>query len=597
MFATLVKMNSAEVAAQLQRIVSSRFFAASPRLIAFLRHVVEKSHAGQTESLKEYVIGVEVFERGENFDPRMDNIVRIQAAKLRSKLVEYYAADGQSDSIIIEIPKGGYAAELRSRTIAVSAASAPDASRSRIAVLPFVNMSSDPDNEYFSDGLTEEIINRLSSLPGLQVVARTSAFSFKGRQEDLRDIGRNLNVSVVLEGSVRRAGAQLRVTAQLINVDSGFHLFSRTYDRELRDIFQLQDELAETVAREIDPTAQPLSDSRSSVVARNTANLEAYNAYLRGVFAMSSKFADLETCIAYFRQSLSLDPEYAAAWAGMSHVYFLLAWFYRAPSEIVMPLSREAALKSVALDPHSALGLHSLATAECVLEWQWASAEARFLRAISLQPSIAIGYIEYVVFCLIPQLRFEEARDIIERGLTLDPFNPLLHAVAIHIYGRLGRPEQAMRQYSIALRVAPEYPPISVAAGMSHEWNGDLGAAIAMYRKACQLSGDAPYPLSCLAHALAVDGNHAETRRLLRKLEAGPIVASSDLARVYCGLRDSSETLRHLETAARTKCIYLLRITGDPRFDWLLPEPRFRAVLQTMGLPVPEEPFQSLQEG
>ncbi len=580
-------MNPTAVGAQLERILASKLFSASPRLAAFLRYVVTTR---ETDSLKEYAIGVEVFERGTDFDPRMDNIVRIQAAKLRSRLVEYYAGEGATDPIVIHIPKGSYAPELRALEETVPAQQQkPPPDRSRIAVLPFVNMSSDPENEYFSDGLTEEIINRLAAIPTLQVVARTSAFSFKGRNEDVREVGRKLNVGVVLEGSVRKAGTQIRVTAQLIDVGNGFHLFSYTYDRELRDVFELQDELAGAVAGELAPSdyQQPPASPRGRIT--RTRNLDAYHAYLRGLFAMSSRFADLDTCIQCFREALSLDPGYAAAWAGMAHGYFLLAWFYRAPFQIVMPLSREAALKCVALDPDSAIGLHSLATAECVLEWQWASAEARFTRALAQQPSVAIGYIEFVVFCLIPQLRFEQSREIVEKSLALDPFNPLLHAVAIHIYGRLGRYEDAIRQHSTALRIAPGYPPIAVAAGMAHEWNGHADLAIDMYRQSCELSDNAPYPLSCLAHALASKGGPAavEARGLLEKLKAGPIVAASDLARVYCGFRDVQQTLRYLEQAAKSKCMYLLRITGDPRFDWLLPEPRFRAILHQMGLPLP----------
>lgn len=574
-------MTPAEVGTQVDRILASSFFAASPRLTAFLRHIVEKFQAGELDSLKEYTIGVEVFERGARFDPRIDNIVRIQAAKLRSKLIEYYSADGQSDPIIIHMPKGGYVPELRIREKPVRVISQP-LSRSRIAVLPFVNMSSDQENEYLSDGLTEEVINRLASVPGLSVVARTSVFRFKGQSKDIRELGRDLNVGVVLEGSIRKAGTRLRVTAQLIEVENGFQLFSQTYDRELSDVFQLQDELAETVAKEIAPATAPLGSN-----SQKTPSLEAYYEYLRGLFAMSNKFLDLDACIECFRGSLTFDPEYHAAWAGMSHGYFLLAWFYRAHFEIAMPLSREAALKSVMLNPDSALGLHSLATAECVLEWQWASAEARFTRGIALQPSLAIGYIEYAVFCLVPQLRFKEALAIIEKGLALDPFNPLLHAVAIHMHGRLGDHEQAMRQYSIALRVAPEYPPISITAGMSHEWNGDRDEAIELYRRSCSLSDDAPFPLSSLAHAVAMRGDHREANRLLKKLKTGPIVAASDLARVYCGLQDKSQTVHYLEVAARSKCMYLLRVTGDPRFDWLLTQPRFRAILHTMGLPLP----------
>ena len=261
-------MAPADVGAQLERILSSRHFASSPRLTAFLRYVVTRSQSSETESLKEYAIGVEVFRRGAEFDPRLDNIVRIQAARLRSRLVEYYAAEGDADPIIISIPKGGYAPETMTRSAPPTIA-APVTDRSRVAVLPFVNMSSNPENEYLSDGLTEEIINRLAGLPGLHVVARTSVFSFKGRNEDLRIVGRKLNVGVILEGSIRAAGTRLRVTAQLVDVESGFRLFSRSYDRELSDVLELQDEVAEAVAGEI----APATERRSAAVSEPSISM------------------------------------------------------------------------------------------------------------------------------------------------------------------------------------------------------------------------------------------------------------------------------------------------------------------------------------
>jgi len=229
-------MTPGEVNAQLEKILSSPQFSQAAGLSRFLRFVVEAAQAGQP--VKEYPIGVEVFNRGKDFDPRIDTIVRVQAAKLRSKLLEYYSSAGMEDLIVISLPKGGYAPEIRQRLPATPAITPPlPPDRSRIAVLPFVNMSSDPENEYFSDGLTEELINRLARVPSLQVVARTSVFCFKGRNEDLRDLGAKLNVGTVMEGSVRKAGDQIRVTAQLIDVQSGYHVFSQTYRRELKNIF------------------------------------------------------------------------------------------------------------------------------------------------------------------------------------------------------------------------------------------------------------------------------------------------------------------------------------------------------------------------
>jgi serine/threonine-protein kinase len=233
------------VKAQLESVLKSPLFGSSRRLSDFLRYVVEGTLDNRVGELKEYQIGVEVFERSRDFDPRVDPIVRVEAAKLRAKLLEYYSTDGARDQWVITIPRGAYVPSFQ-RKDSSSSEKAPDAS---IAVLPFLNISDDPANEYFSDGLTEELINSLATVPELRIAARTSCFYFKGKNEDIRDIGSKLNVRTVLEGSVRKAENQLRITAQLINVADGYHLWSHTYKREMQDIFAVQEEIANSVRR------------------------------------------------------------------------------------------------------------------------------------------------------------------------------------------------------------------------------------------------------------------------------------------------------------------------------------------------------------
>jgi TolB-like protein/Tfp pilus assembly protein PilF len=571
-----------DVEEQLSRILSSPVFTQATRLKSFLRYIVEATQSGRAETLKEYSIGVEVFDRGKDFDPRIDNIVRIQAAKLRSKLLEYYSSGGASDRIVISIPKGSYIPKIEYRhTVKPAAPAATE--RSRIAVLPFVNMSADPENEYFSDGLTEELINRLASIPSLQVVARTSAFRFKGLNEDLREVGAKLNVGTVLEGSVRRAGDQLRMTAQLIDVQSGYHLFSRTYQREYKDIFELQDELAQSVVSEILPHS---GVAPNFSIHTRTGNLDAYNAYLRGMYALGSQFADLRKCLERFREALSLAPAYAPAWAGLAHGYFLLAWFYRETPDIALPLSREASVRTLALDPDSAAGLSSMAAVDCATQWRWESAEVFFRKAIALQPALVQSYMLFVFCCLIPQRRLLEAQETLERALSVDPFNPLLHAAAIDVLGRSGRCADAMGQHRLALNIAPEYAPISAAAGLAHEWCGHLPEAIAEYRKTCELSQNAPYPLSCLGHALAVAGETAEAHDVLERLHQSNAQTAADVARIHVGLRNTEDALRWLEIAVEQRSMYLLRVAGDPRFDCLSSKPQFQTLMRRMQLPV-----------
>jgi len=238
------------VLAHTERILSSSLFSRSsvlPRLLTFL---VESTLAGKAQELKEYRLGVEVFERGPGFDPRIDPIVRVQAAKLRARLAEYYAGEGRHDTLVISIPRGTYIPVFTPKDAPDDAGKAPAAPAS-IAVLPFVSVSGDVDNEYFCDGLTEELIHALTYMPGWRVAARTSVFAFKNAAKDVREIGAQLGVRTVLEGSVRKAGSQVRATAQWIEVATGYHLLSRTYLRELKDVFALQEELASVVVTEI----------------------------------------------------------------------------------------------------------------------------------------------------------------------------------------------------------------------------------------------------------------------------------------------------------------------------------------------------------
>lgn len=571
------------VAAQLARILASPQFARAERISRFLRLAVEAAARQRRDSLKEYRIGVEVFDRGTDFDPRVDPIVRVQAAKLRSKLLEYYTSGGARDPLIVSIPKGSYTAEIKPRGAdgKVAPAAAPMAERSRIAVLPFVNMSADSENEYFSDGLTEELINRLTSIPELRVVARTSAFRFKGRNEDVRDVGAQLNVDAVMEGSVRKAGDRLRVTAQLIDVRSGYHLFSKTYEREFKGIFELQDELAQSVVDEI---VRDGSGRAPQSVHTTATNLDAYNLYLRGMYALSNRFDDLQQCIALLREALAIDPRQASAWAGLAYAYWALGWFFLMPWNEAMPLSREAALRTLELDPQSAHGHSSLGIVECGFDWNWASGEAHFRRAIELQPGLAIVYPFYAFACLLPQSRLAEACSIVGRGLSLDPFNPLFHGIAIFVLAHANRCEEALRQYTLGLEVDPRFPPILAAGAIALERLGRLDEAIAIYRRVCELTQDRPAPLSLLGHALALCGARDEAQSIVRRLLERPLAYDLDVARIYSGLRDADRTIEHLRRAVSSRDIHLLTVPTDARFDWLRCDLRFRKVLQPMHL-------------
>jgi TolB-like protein len=550
--------------------------ALTPKAYAVLRYLVERAGRLVTQDELLDAVWPSTF---------------VQPEVLKSQILDVRAAlgDRPKDPLYIEtVPRRGYrfiaaVHEVQSVVTGQMPVPPPEAStkrpdRTRIAVLPFVNMSSDPDNEYFSDGLTEEIINRLACIGSLQVVARTSAFRFKGVHEDVRAIGAQLDAGSVLEGSVRHSGDQLRVTAQLIDVESGYHLFSQ---REFRDVFELQDDIAQVVAAEIAPAGEP---GPLQTLKSRTANLNAYNAYLRGTHVMSNRFTGASDSLAYFREALELDPLFAPAWAGMSRAYFTQGWFYLAAPNEMMQLSRMAALKALEVDPDSAMGLSCLASVECAVDWAWDRAAKRFRRALELQPGLAEGYQDYAHLCLLPQLHLEPACEASEKAVSLDPLNPWLQAGLIYCYGRAGRLADAIRRHSLAVNVAPDYGPIAAAMGVSYEWNGEPGTAIPLYRLCCDQTANAPYALSCLGHALGVTGQHEEAQEVLMRLEALPTRWPAEEARIQGGLRRTEETLRLLDQAADQRALYLLRTVGDPRFDWLLGNSRYQALLARMGL-------------
>lgn len=579
-------MKHEAVSAQLARILASPQFAHSERLSRFLKLAVEVAQEGQP--LKEYRIGVDVFDRGKSFDPRTDPIVRVQAAKLRSKLLEYYAGGGANDALVISVPKGSYAAEIRAAeraaapthtTAAGAERPAKDAASTRVAVLPFVNMSAEQDNEHFADGLTEELINRLAQVQTLQVVARTSAFRFKNRRQDLREVGALLNVGSVVEGSVRRAGDQIRVTAQLIDVASGYHQFSRTYQRQFSDVFALQDELAQAVVDEITTGGAGAARIKPAI---QPADVKSYVIYQRAMHALGLPFGDFSRAESLFREVLAIDPKFAPAWGGLAHTYWLMTWYRQMPAAESMPLCKEAALRTLELDPSGAIGHCSLGVVESGFEWDWASAEARFERAIELQPGLALNYPFYAIGCLLPQRKTEKALAMIDHSLTLDPFNPLFVAIAAFIYFCAGRYDEVHRLHALGKDLHPAAPPTAPMEAFAKEVEGRYDEAIEDYRGSNGLGLELT---SHLGHALAQVGRVDEARACLARLAESPAPKPVEMARVHMGLREADEALRWLAVAVEQRAVHLLAVPPDPRFEWLRSDPGYERVMRPMALP------------
>jgi len=326
-----------------------------------------------------------------------------------------------------------------------------------IAVLPFVNMSSDPEQEYFSDGITEEILNRLAKIRELQVAARTSVFSFKGQNQDVRKIGELLGVGTILEGSVRRDGEQVRITAQLIRTSDGFHLWSETYDRKLENIFAIQDDIASQIATalEISLGINVIEDSGSAKLV----NPQVYDLYLRARALHRNRGEGLLEAVRLFRQALDIDPDYAPAWAGLAHSYNVIT-YYISKQQLAgigdpIELSLAATQQALKLDPELATALHAMAN-NLLDQNEWAEAQDYYERALQLDPD-STDIMEDYSNMLLYSMQLDAALKVADRMIDLDPFVPIFQQVAADMYDTAGDYEKRDKHIKTLMSIAPDF--------------------------------------------------------------------------------------------------------------------------------------------
>ena len=456
--------------------------------------------------------------------------------------------------------------------------------RPSIAVLPFVNMSPDPDDEYFSDGITEEITNALTQVEDLRVAARTSAFKFKGKSDDLREVGDKLGVARVLEGSVRRAGKRLRITAQLVNVEDGYHLWSERFDRELDDVFAIQDEIATAIAERMRGKDSP---TRQSVrVKQPTRNLEAYDLYLKGRFHWEQRGEGLRKGLEYFEKALSLDPDFALAHVGVADACCLLTMYSLVRAREAMHQAKAAAQRALEIDPTLAGAENALGFVAAFYEWDWQGAEEHFGRALTLDPFYAPAYYWKAVY-LACRGRFEEALEHIERALELDPLGVppnFLRGFVLMAAGRLHEANQTLREF------AHKEPNSFVShrmLGLSFLLLSQPEDAIRELEIATTLSNRHPWPVGDLAQAYAATGRTEEAEALFQELldrARREYVAPVQLSWAAAALGRKDEALRFLEEACAERdsqllFIGVLRSPGDFSED-----PRFREILRRVGI-------------
>ena len=448
-----------------------------------------------------------------------------------------------------------------------------------IAVLPFANMSGDKDNEYFSDGLAEEILNALTKLPELRVVARTSAFAFRGKDQDIRGIGETLGATHVLEGSVRKAGNRVRVTAQLIGIRDGCHLWSERYDREMTDIFAIQDEISEAIVN-------VLKLKLARTVRRPVAPA-AFEAYLRGRYFWNKRTeSDLNRSIEYFNQALALDPGYALAHAGLADAFIVLGVFgLRAPSD-AYPKAKAAALRAIDFDATLAEAYDSLGHVKAALDWDLPGAEQDYKRALELNPNYPSAGRGYGYILSLMQ-RHEEALAQLKGARDLDPLSMSVNAFLGLVSMKARRYDQGIAASRVAVELDPNNPQGHWILARALDAANQLPEALAEAEKAASLSGGSQPYNGHLGYAYARIGDRDRALEIVRKMQElakTRYISAYYLALIYATLGEPDLALASLEKAYEERDTRLLEVF-DPAFDILRSDVRFQDLVRRIGLP------------
>jgi TolB-like protein/Tfp pilus assembly protein PilF len=621
----------ADVRAELERIATGPVLAQSDRLVSFLRFIVNETLAGRADQIKESTVGVEVFGRPPAYDPKSDPIVRVQARQLRQKLRDHYDLAGHDAPVIIELPKGGYVPQFRHPQVAARSPVVTALPRPRrparfryamvvaavtlmlgamsselyrrvtngvsatalprtIAVLPFENLTGDPTQEYVSDGLAESLIAELSQLKDVKVISRGSAFTFKGKDADPREVGRALGVSAIFEGSVRRNGEMLRVDVRLVSTSNGEVLWSGdTFEQVPDDLFAIEDEVTCHVTAAL--AGIRCGQKAASAVDRGTTDLEAYRSYLQGRFHIHSQYGEagperaLQTAVDHFTRAIDRDPRFASAYAGLADAYTQLVWFSRSDVRPLLTRAKSAALKAIELNGRLAEA-HTSLSAVYLHEWDFAAAGSAIERAVSLAPSSAWARHEHATYLVaigqteagVAEMRKAEELDPLNTTIIADRGNTL---VAAHRY------EDALAQYRRACELQLTCAPDPIV-GATYLLMGKYTQAIAELQQARKDGAVAVDSSVWLAIAYARAGMTREAERQLAEvtlLAKGKHIPYMFFAYVYASLGQPDRAFDMLDRAYRDREIGLAHIRATVWLESLQRDPRFVEMVRRVGLP------------
>jgi adenylate cyclase len=569
---------------QLARVVNSPGFVSSPRLCRFLTHIVNRTIEGDTESLKEFSIAMEVFDRTSEYDPNIDAIVRVEARRLRAKLKAYYEEEqGTVDPVLIGLRPGSYVPVFRwldaqPEKHGEEVPAALPSGRICVAVLPFVNMSPEPEQDYFCDGISEEITNSLTRVSGLNVIARTSAFHFKGASIDIREVGQRLGANLVIEGSVRKAGEQLRITAQAIQTESGHHSWSETFRRELKDVFAIQEEIAQSV---VDLLQLHIPEVQGSV-RPSVPDLDAYTRYLRARFLIHQQSPEtLHAALEQLRRLTATYPDYALAYSGMAAASGLLAQFGVISGRDVYPDVKANAERGYALDPESGDACTVLGGLRAWFEHRWDEAHKMYERALKIQPSHAAAHM-FRAMALLCQGDIKAAKLGLQRSTELDPLSASDCARMAYVHYVKGDYPSAAEHLRYSFELDRDYPEARFYEGLLQFQQQQYDAVI--QRLSPSLS---PLDIGLVAGAHAREGSPSRAEECLARLHqlaARQYVTPLAEGLAAIGMGNFNLAFQCLDEAINHKTNFVNLLAVEPFFYPLRADRRFARLLKKLSL-------------
>jgi serine/threonine-protein kinase len=534
---------------------------------------------------------------------------RFQTAKdVRNDLIQLKQERDSSESRIAvdrHAPRAGVGRAARQHTARIVAVTAigvlvvaalaaqmwfdrgsPAGAINSLAVLPFVNGGGDPNTEYLSDGITENLINGFSQLPKLRVVPRARVFHYKGRESDPEKVGRELNVLAVLTGRIVQHADDLIVQVDLVDVAHDSELWGRQFTTRFSEIITVQDQIATAVAEKLG--LSPTREEQKRLTKRYTANAEAHQLYLKGRYLWNRRTSEtVRHAAQYFQQAIERDPGYALAWAGLSDCYGVYAIYGVLSNRDSIPRAKEAAAKALELDDRLAEAHASLGYADGY-EWDWSGAEREFQRAIALDPSYPTAHHWRATNYLEPMGRLDEAYAEFERAQELDPLSLVISATMARNLMFARRYDRATHQLSKTLEIDSSFALAHWNVGLIDEQTGNIEHAIAEFKEWQHLSGDDPAATGALGHAYAVSGHRSEARQSLARLQAlsqTRYVAPYEVAVVYIGLGDTDSAMEWLKKAYDDHSAWLIWIKLDRRFDRIRNDARYLKLLHGMNIP------------